>query len=191
GDADHATAVAKWISDDQKEKADTILSIHPSELSQIKNCRTSHELWTELQNIYESKGPAGKAKLLKQLVVLDSKNMNEHINEFFMLAEKLKEMEIKIANDLLTILLLYSISVSYENFRIAIEFRDELPSLEALKIKLIEEANARKNKEFRNSIIHNELFTPRKRSINVAGKSKVANPTPTEEETEKTIKNSS
>ncbi|GBN23740.1 hypothetical protein AVEN_180037-1 [Araneus ventricosus] len=75
----------------------------------------------------------------------DSKNMNEHINEFFMLVDKLKEME--IANDLLTILLLYSIPESYENFRIAIESRDELPSPETLKIKLIEEANARKNKE--------------------------------------------
>ncbi|GBM59297.1 hypothetical protein AVEN_60645-1 [Araneus ventricosus] len=73
--------------------------------------------------------------------------MNEHINEFFMLVDKLKEMEIEIANDLLTILLLYSIPESYENFRIAIESRDELPSPETLKIKLIEEANARKNKE--------------------------------------------
>ncbi|GBN53992.1 hypothetical protein AVEN_141111-1 [Araneus ventricosus] len=150
GDADNATAVAKWISDDQKAKADIILSIHPSELSQIKNCKTSHELWTKLQNIYESKGPARKATLLKQLLftkMTDSKNMNEHINEFSMLVDKLKEMEIEIANDLLTILLLYSIPESYENFRIAIESRDELPSPETLKIKLIEEANARKNKE--------------------------------------------
>ncbi|GBM95567.1 hypothetical protein AVEN_171070-1, partial [Araneus ventricosus] len=150
GDADNATAVAKWISDDQKAKADIILPIHPSELSQIKNCKTSHELWTKLQNIYESKGPARKATLLKQLLftkMSDSKNMNEHINEYFMLVDKLKEMEIEIANDLLTILLLYSIPESYENFRIAIESRDQLPSPKTLKIKLIEEANARKNKE--------------------------------------------
>ncbi|GBM36055.1 hypothetical protein AVEN_254862-1 [Araneus ventricosus] len=76
--------------------------------------------------------------------------MNEHINEFFMLVDKLKEMEVEIANDLLTILLLYSIPESYENVRIAIESRDELPSPETLKIKLIEEANARKNKEIPN-----------------------------------------
>ncbi|GBN82112.1 hypothetical protein AVEN_509-1 [Araneus ventricosus] len=148
GDADNATAVAKWISDDQKAKAHIVLSIYPSELSQIKNCKTSHELWTKQQNIYESKGLARKAKLLKQLLftkMTDSKNMSEHINEFFMLVGKLKEIE--IANDLLTILLLYSIPESYENFRIAIESRDELPSPETLKIKLIEEANARKDKE--------------------------------------------
>ncbi|GBM98018.1 Intersectin-1 [Araneus ventricosus] len=150
GDAENATAVTKWISDDQKAKADIILSIHPSELSQIKNCKTSHELWTKLKNIYESKVPARKATLLKQLLFTKmtySKNRNEHINKFFMLVDKLKEMEIEIANDLLAILLLYSIPESYENFRIAIESRDELPSPETLKIKLIEEANARKNKE--------------------------------------------
>ncbi|GBM59296.1 hypothetical protein AVEN_60644-1 [Araneus ventricosus] len=62
GDADNATAVAKWISNDQKAKADIILSIHPSELSQIKNCRTSHELWTKLQNIYESKDQREKQR---------------------------------------------------------------------------------------------------------------------------------
>jgi hypothetical protein len=48
-------------------------------------------------------------------------------------------MELKIVDDLVTILLLYSIPDSYENFRIAIESRDELPKPETLKIKLTEE----------------------------------------------------
>ncbi|GBM97061.1 hypothetical protein AVEN_233705-1 [Araneus ventricosus] len=105
--------------------------------------------------------------------------------------DKLKVMEIEIANDLLTILLLYSIPESYENFRIAIESRDELPSPKTLKIKLIEEKIARKNKEIPNFRVHNKLFTPRKRSTNVTGKPKVANTTPTKKETETTITNSS
>ncbi|KFM63289.1 hypothetical protein X975_10792, partial [Stegodyphus mimosarum] len=46
-------------------------------------------------------------------------------------------MEIDIADDLLTVLLLYSIPDSYESFRIAIESRDELPVPEMLKIKLL------------------------------------------------------
>ncbi|GBN37429.1 hypothetical protein AVEN_2683-1 [Araneus ventricosus] len=61
-DADNATVVVKWISDDQKAKADIILSIHPSQLSQIKNCRTSHELWTKLQNIYALKDQREKQR---------------------------------------------------------------------------------------------------------------------------------
>ncbi|GBM29715.1 Fatty acyl-CoA reductase 1 [Araneus ventricosus] len=105
----------------------------------------------------------------------DSEDMSEHINEFFMLVDKLREIEIEIANDLLTILLLYSIPESYENFRIAIESRDELPSPETLKIKIIEEANARKNKEIPTFPTHNELSTPRKRSMSVTSKTEVAN----------------
>lgn len=49
---------------------------------------------------------------------------------------------------LLLSLLLYSIPYSYENFRVAVEFRDNLPSLEMLKIKLLEEANERGNREY-------------------------------------------
>ncbi|GBM36658.1 hypothetical protein AVEN_221932-1 [Araneus ventricosus] len=59
---------------------------------------------------------------------------------------------------------LCSIPESYENLRIAIESRDELPSPETLKIKLIEEANARKNKVIPN--IHDSqrsLYTEKKK----------------------------
>ena len=55
-------------------------------------------------------------------------------------------MEIEINEDLLAILLLYSLPGSYENFRCAIESRDELPTSEALKVKIIEETDARKSK---------------------------------------------
>ncbi|KRY26977.1 Retrovirus-related Pol polyprotein from transposon TNT 1-94, partial [Trichinella spiralis] len=52
-----------------------------------------------------------------------------------------------VANNLLSILLLYAIPDSYESFRVAIESRDELPKPEVLKIKLLEECEARKNRE--------------------------------------------
>ncbi|GBN04191.1 hypothetical protein AVEN_188660-1 [Araneus ventricosus] len=95
--------------------------------------------------------------------------MNEHINEFYMSVDKLKEME--IANDLLTILLLYSIPESYKNFRIAIESGDELPSPDAQKVKLIEETNARKDKEIPTFLVIHIEETLRKRTMSVTGKS--------------------
>ncbi|GIZ05404.1 uncharacterized protein CEXT_160631 [Caerostris extrusa] len=64
-----------------------------------------------------------------------------------LLIDKLKEMDIKITNASLTVLLLYSIPESYENFRIAIESRNKLKTPEMMKTKLLEDANARKNKE--------------------------------------------
>ena len=59
--------------------------------------------------------------------------------------DKLKEMDIVVADDLLSILLLYSIPNTYENFRCAIESRDQLLTPDALKIKLLKEANSRSN----------------------------------------------
>jgi hypothetical protein len=70
--------------------------------------------------------------------------MRDHIRNFFDVVDKLEEMELCIINDLLAILLLYSIPDEYEPFRIAIETQEKLPQLEALKIKLLEEYEARK-----------------------------------------------
>ncbi|GBO20432.1 hypothetical protein AVEN_269354-1 [Araneus ventricosus] len=58
---------------------------------------------------------------------------------------KLSEMEIKIDENLLSIMLLYSLPASYENFRCAIESRDDLPSADVLRIKIIEESEARRH----------------------------------------------
>lgn len=41
--------------------------------------------------------------------------------------------------------MLYSLPNSYENFRIAVEFQNKLPSSEWLNVKIIEEGEARKN----------------------------------------------
>ncbi|KRX56900.1 Retrovirus-related Pol polyprotein from transposon TNT 1-94 [Trichinella sp. T9] len=143
-------AAQKWDISDQKAKADLILSISPLELREIKDCETSNEIWLKLASIYESKGPARKATLLKRLILSkmnDEQNLNDFLREFFNCVDKLKAMDLEIADDLLSILLLYAIPDSYESFRVAIESRDELPKPEVLKIKLLEECEARKNRE--------------------------------------------
>jgi hypothetical protein len=143
-----------WEENDKKARADLILAINPNKLRQIKNCVTSNGIWKKLKELYESKGPARKATLLKQLIMSkmnEGETMKNHLNNFFNIIDKLEEMELKIVDDLVTILLLYSIPDSYENFRIAIESRDELPKPETLKIKLTEEYEARKSRENQNS----------------------------------------
>ncbi|KRY46237.1 hypothetical protein T03_12930 [Trichinella britovi] len=113
-------------------KADLILSISPLELREIKDCETSNEIWLKLASIYESKGPARKATLLKRLILNklnDEEKMNDFLREFFNCVDKLKAMDLEIADDLLSILLLYAIPDSYGSFR-AIGSRDELPKPE-------------------------------------------------------------
>lgn len=76
-------------------------------------------MWLKLESIYQSKGPARKATLLKQLTLLrmeDGADIRENVNQFFDTIHKLEEMVIEINKDLLSIILLYSMSSNFENF---------------------------------------------------------------------------
>lgn len=148
GNAATVEAARIWEKEDKKAKSDIILAIKPSELKQIKGCNTSREVWLKLKSIYQSSGPARKATLLKKLTLqkmADNGDVHEHLRRFFDTIDKLSEMEVEINEDLLTVMLLYSLPANFENFRCAIESRDELPSPEALRVKIIEEYDARKN----------------------------------------------
>lgn len=48
-------------------KADLILAIGTAELKQVKGCMTARDGLLKLEAIYQSKGPARKATLMKQL----------------------------------------------------------------------------------------------------------------------------
>ena len=74
----------------------------------------------------------------------DGEDVREHLREFFATIDKLCEMQVEINPDLLTVMLLYSLTPNFENFRCAIESRDELPIPESLRIKIVEEFEAQK-----------------------------------------------
>ncbi|KAK9738656.1 protein of unknown function (DUF4219) [Popillia japonica] len=136
----------KWDQEDLNAKSELILIISPDELKQIKNCKTSKDVWDTLSKNFESKGPARKATLLKQLILhkmKDSDDVRDHLNKFSDTVDKLSEMNVVINEDLLSIMMLYSLPPFFETFRIAIESRDQLPSPENLKIKILEESEAR------------------------------------------------
>lgn len=162
GEEATADAIRVWSDADSKAKSDLILSIHPSELKQVKGLVTSREVWLRLENIYQSKGPGRKATLLKQLLLHRMENgedIREHVRKFFDTIDKLNEMEVDINKDLQAIMLLYSLPPCFENFRCAIESRDDLPSPEVLRIKVIEESDARKS-DIRGTT-QNAMFTKR------------------------------
>lgn len=151
-----------WIKNDSKARLDIILSISTSKLKQVKGCITSREVWQKLGNIYQSKEPARKATLLKQLILQrmeEGGDVHNHIRKFFDTIDKLNEIEININPDLLAIMLLYNLPPSFQNFRCAIESRDELPTPEILRIKITEESDAHHNDSYtvtQNAMIANE-----------------------------------
>lgn len=69
--------------------------------------------------------------------------MNTHLNSFFDLADRLNEINIKLPDELLSIILLSCLPSSFENFVIAIESRGELPKPDMFKNKLMLEFNRR------------------------------------------------
>lgn len=147
--AQSQAAYDAWFIEDRKAKSDLILSIHPSELKQVKGCETSKSVWDKLESIYASKGPARKATLLKNLMLRkmpEDGNVKDHLNDLFDAVDKLQSMDVEINGDMLAIIILYSLPDSYDTFRCAIESRDDLPDAETLKIKIIEESEARKRK---------------------------------------------
>ncbi|GJQ87841.1 hypothetical protein Trydic_g1809 [Trypoxylus dichotomus] len=72
-------------------------------------------------------------------------DVRDHLNLFFDIVDKLRDLEVEINADLLAIMLLYSLPSSFQNFRCAIKFRNGLPTPEILRIKVIQEYDVRKN----------------------------------------------
>jgi len=61
-----------------------------------------------------------------------------HMNKFYDIVQKLKEVGFLVQEEILSVLLLSSLHQSFEGFVIAPETRDEFPLLRILKIKLQE-----------------------------------------------------
>jgi len=64
---------------------------------------------------------------------LSDVTMMQYVNDFERKAEQLEVVGIKLPDDLLSIMLLASLPAEYENFSVAIESRDEVPTLDYLK----------------------------------------------------------
>ncbi|GBN79460.1 hypothetical protein AVEN_181068-1 [Araneus ventricosus] len=143
-------AYNSWKIEDSKTKADLILCIQPSELKLVKNCLTAKDMWEKLERTYQSKGPARKANLLKRLLQLKMEtgsDVRDHIRKFFDFIDKLQDLDIVIDEDLTSVMLLYSLPANFETFRVAIESRDELPKLDTLRIKIIDEWKSRSDQK--------------------------------------------
>ncbi|CAD6208896.1 GSCOCG00012765001-RA-CDS, partial [Cotesia congregata] len=98
--------------------------------------------------MHQSKGPARKASLLKKIILTklqEDGDVRKHISDFSDAVKELSEIGVAINDEVLAIILMYSLPASFSMFRTAIESRDELPSTAVLKIKIIEDYEGRGN----------------------------------------------
>lgn len=132
----------------EKALATIMLSVKTSQLLHIKHSKTAAEAWKKLEDVHRPAGPASKVTIFKQLTNLkmaEGSSLSSHLGLFFGLCEKMNVIDIKIPDELMSIILLSSLPKSYENFVVAIESRDELPKVQVLKTKLLEEGNRRES----------------------------------------------
>ncbi|KAH8395739.1 hypothetical protein KR215_005816, partial [Drosophila sulfurigaster] len=127
-----------WHGKDSKALAMITLSVKTSQLSYIKNCTTSFAAWTKLKEVHLPSGPVRKVALYKKLLGLkmsECGDVNGYLQTFGEVLDQLAGFGIQIGDELRGIILLSSLPRNYENFVVAIETRDELPSYEILCIK--------------------------------------------------------
>lgn len=135
--------VAQWTLKDEKALDLIILNLHKTQYNHIKRAETSLEAWEALRNVYESKGPMRQCILFKQLYKM-KKERNQsmaykYVDKFVHKVEQLTEAGIKLSDTVIPIMLLTSLPIQYETFCIAIESRERMPTLDELKVKLLEE----------------------------------------------------
>ncbi|XP_024886671.1 uncharacterized protein LOC112464105 [Temnothorax curvispinosus] len=174
------SAITEWHKKDKMARSELILTLSKSELKSVKGTNTSHELWQKLKNEHQSRGPARKATLLRKITLMKMNyggNIRDHITEFFELVDKIEEVGLNINEDLLAIFLLNNLPDLYESFRIAMVTRDELPKPDVLKIKIIEESEARnaKNDNEQNALFVKQLGGNRRGGFKGRGGRKIHN----------------
>lgn len=82
-----------------------------------------------------------------------------HISKFFDIVDKLEGMDVKVNNDLLAIILLYSLLSELENLRCAVEFHHTVGTCTCNGIKIIAEGYVRCNAtRVQNAIKANKYF---------------------------------
>jgi len=177
---EEAGEAAAWTTKDEKALALIVLGVSKTEIGHIRKETTSRGAWNELEKIHKSQGPVRKAVLYRELYQSQKKSdqsMAHFVNEFQQRADMLADAEVVIPQELLSIMLLSCLPEEFENFRVAIESRDDIPEVSVIKAKLIEEdarrgssngsntealysrtANTNKKEGYKNNNTHNVKF---------------------------------
>ena len=131
-----------WKSKDAKALATILLAVKTSELVHIKSCLSASGAWSKLSNLYKTTNPGKKVNLFKKLVTYkfnSGERYADQIKSFCAIVDDLKDIGISLNDDLVSIMLLSSLPEDMENFVVAVECRDDLPKVDVLISKILEE----------------------------------------------------
>jgi len=165
-----ADAAAAWMIKDEKALALIVLGVSKTEIGHIRNQTTSKGAWSELEKIHKSQRPVRKAVLYRELYrtkkMLDQ-SMAQFVNEFQQRADMLADVGVVVPQELLSIMLLSNLPDEFENFRVAIESRDDIPEVCVIKAKLIEEdARRGSNNDGKSTALYSRTSNTKKMASN-------------------------
>jgi hypothetical protein len=164
---------AAWQKKDRNARATILLSVNDSELTHVRDCKTSSEIWQKLVEIYEPKGFARKRYLRRQFCLLqmnDGDTMQQHINKLDDIIRQLGGIGVSYPDDEVAMTLLDSLPESYSTLVVVLESMNEVTT-EFVKTRLLQEENRRQESS------SNENSALLSKKSNKSSKNKKKNPT--------------
>lgn len=125
------------------------LGVSTSQLRHLKDIKTAREGWNNLKKAHQKTGPAHEIKLYRDLQkkCASVDELENHIERFLNTADKMEAVGASINNNVLVYMLLDSLPAAFANFEVAIATRDKLPSLDEIKLKVLEEKDRQQKRD--------------------------------------------
>lgn len=159
-----------WETENRKAVAMIRKYIDRSLFEHVSTYTNAHELWTKLESLIQKKTPRNKAHLVRRLVKLeysDGQNMIEHLNTFKGIVNQLTKTEMKIDDELQTLLLLSSLPESWDT--LVVTLSNSAPegklNMDSITDCLLNEESRRRERGVNNQFEAN-VFENRGRSKN-------------------------
>ena len=154
----------EWELQNRKAVAVIRKYIDRSLFEHVSTYTNAYELWTKLESLIQKKTPRNKAHLVRRLVkleYLDGQNMIEHLNTFKGIVNQLIKSEMKIDDELQTLLLLSSLPESWDT--LVVTLSNSTPegklSMDSVTDSLLNEESRRRerglNNQFEANVVEN------------------------------------
>lgn len=112
-------SISEWKKKDNKAQKIIVTSVGPKVMVHILNCTTSKQMWDKLKSIYDQVNTASKHLLQQKFFSYEksaSDDVATHISKLEGIAQKLKDMNVAISDDMLITKILLTLPAEYRHF---------------------------------------------------------------------------
>jgi len=171
--ASETDLIDAWTEKDEKAFVTLCLAISISEQVHIRSCSTSAQVWNKLAEVYEGDALPRKMQLWRKFFSLKfqegTETLQDYVNKAVTLMDQLTAVGETITENMVVAQILHNLPESYDNLVVAIESRDDIPTIEQLRGRLIQE-ELRRNEHASNRSGDTALYTKQKGKHHHQGK---------------------